>query len=195
MRVVVAAVPGSGKTTIMRLVKERMPKVRIVNVGDMIFDLAKERLHVKDRDELRKIFTIEQQRSFQEETAKEIAKMRDKDIIIDTHTSVKTPNGYFPGLSEKTAHEIKPDVIVVLEYRPQDIAERRRRDDSRNRDEDTAKQIEEHQESSKQFAFDAAEHVEAEVKVIDLRYKQKKPFEHTAKAADEIVKLFKREGK
>ena len=118
--------------------------------------------------------------------------MKARDMIIDTHTSVKTPRGFFPGLSEVTAHMIKPDVIVFLEYRPRDIAARRKKDKSRRRDNDSEELLEAHQESSKQFAFEAAEHVEAAVKVINLRYPEKRPFEHARKAAEEIVKLFKR---
>ncbi len=192
MKVVVAALPGSGKTTIMELVKKKMPRVKIVNVGDMIRKIAMKRLRIRDRDELRKRLTIGQQREFQEQTAREIARMKARDMIIDTHTSVKTPNGFFPGLSEVTVHLIKPDVIVFLEYRPRDIIERRRKDKTRRRDDDSEKVLEEHQESSKQFAFEAAEHIEAAVKIVDLRYKEREPFDHTRRAADEIVKLFKR---
>jgi len=195
MRVVVAALPGSGKTTIMKLVKRRLPRVRVVNVGDMIRKIAMKKLKIRDRDQLRGRLTIQQQRDFQEHTAREISKMRARDLLIDTHTSVKTPNGFFPGLSEVTAHLIRPDVIVLLEYRPEDIIARRRHDKTRTRDADTPKSLRLHQESSRQFAFEAAEHIEAAVKVVDLRYRQKKPFEHTKRAADEIVKLFKREGR
>lgn len=191
MKVVVAALPGSGKTTIMELIKKKRPDITVVNVGDMIRKIAMKKLGIKDRDELRKKLTIEQQREFQEKTAEEIAKIKDKNILIDTHTSVKTPRGFFPGLSERTAHIIKPDVIVFLEYRPEDIIARRKNDPTRKRDDDSVEVLNEHQESSKQFAFEAAEHVEAAVKIIDLRYKEKKPFDHTKKAANEIVKLFK----
>lgn len=191
MRVIVAALPGSGKTTIMELVKKKLPRVRIVNIGDMIRKIAMKRLKIRDRDELRKRLTIEQQREFQEHTAREISRMKAKDMIIDTHTSVKTPRGFFPGLSEVTAHLIKPDVIVLLEYNPKDIIKRRKEDKTRKRDADSAEMLEEHQQSSRQFAFEAAEHIEAAVKIVDLRYPQKKPFDHTKKAAEEIVKLFK----
>lgn len=192
MKVVVAALPGSGKTTIMEMVKKKMPSVRVVNVGSMIRELAEKEIKLKDRDQLRKILTLEQQRRFQEIVAKKIAKMRDRNILIDTHTSVKTPSGFFPGLSEKTAHIIKPDAIVILEYRPQDIIARRKKDPTRRRDDDSAEMLEAHQESTRHFAFEAAEHVEAYVKIVDLTYPQKKKFDHTRKAASEIVKLFKR---
>jgi adenylate kinase len=195
MKVVVAALPGSGKSTIMELVKKKMPSVRVVNVGDMIRELAEKEIKLKDRDELRKKLTLEQQRRFQEIVAKKIARMKDKNIVIDTHTSVKTPNGFFPGLSEKTAHLIKPDAIVLLEYRPEDVIVRRKKDPTRRRDDDSVEILKAHQESTRQFAFEAAEHVEAYVKVIDLTFREKKPFDHTEIAAKEIIKLFKQQQK
>lgn len=190
MRVLVAAVPGSGKSTIMELVKKRLPGVKIVNVGGMIFEIAKKELGVKNRDEMRKLLTIGHQRKFQLMAARKIAKIRG-DMVLDSHTAVKTPEGFIPGLSEKTAPLLKPDVIVLLEYRPRDIIERRDGDKSRRRDRDTPKSIEEHQQVSREFALDAADLIEAAVKIVDLRYPQKRKFEHTKKAAGEIVKLFK----
>lgn len=192
MRVIVAALPGSGKTTIMKLVKKKLPRVKFVNVGDMIAKLAMKELNIKDRDQIRKKLPLEKQREFQERTAREISKMKAKDILIDTHTVIKTPQGFLPALSEVTTHLIKPDIIVLLEYRPRDIVKRRRQDNTRKRDDDSEKDLEEHQETSKQFAFEAAGQVEALVKIIDLRYPEKKPFDHAKRAVEEIVKLFKR---
>lgn len=191
MKVVVAAVSGAGKTTVIKLVRKKIPGLKVLNVGDMIREVAAKRLGITDRDELRKKLTLDQQREFQEITARKIAKIKSKNILIDTHTSVKTPNGFFPGMSEVTAHIIKPDVIVLLEFRPKDILDRRKKDRTRKRDIESEAAVEEHQQSGRQFAFEAAEHVEAAVKVIDLRYPQKKPFDHALKAAGEIVKLFK----
>jgi len=194
MRVLVAALPGSGKTTIMRLVKKRLPRVRVVNIGGMIYSIARKKLKVKDRDDLRKKLRLNQQFKFQLEAARKIGKMRG-DLILDSHTAVKTPEGFIPGISERNAKFLRPDVIVLLEYRPKDILERRRLDRSRRRDHETVSQIEMHQQVSREFALEAAEMVEASVKIINLRYPQKTRFQHAKVAADEIVKLFKKQGK
>lgn len=191
MRVIVAAVPGSGKTTIMKLIRKKLPRVKFVNVGNIIFGKAVKKLGIRDRDDMRKKMTIKQQREFQVESAQEISRMKAKDILIDTHTSIKTPQGFFPALSEVTAHLMKPDVIVLLEYRPKDIVARRRADKTRKRDDDSESSIEEHQEVNRRFAFEAAEHVEAAVKIINLRFPENKKFDHSKKAAEEIARLFK----
>lgn len=194
MRVIVAAVPGSGKTTIMKLIRKKLPHVKFVTVGDMIFEMVRKKLGIMDRDDMRKKMTIKQQREFQVESAQEISRMKAKDILIDTHTSIKTPQGFFPALSEVTAYLMKPDVIVLLEYRPKDIVARRRTDKTRKRDHDSESSIEEHQEVNRRFAFEAAEHVEAAVKIIDLRFPENKKFDHSKKAAEEIARLFKAGG-
>ncbi len=191
MKIVIAAVPGSGKTTVMKAVAKKIPSAKIVNVGDLIFRIVKEKLKVKNRDEMRRKLTIDQQRKYQETVAKKIAKMKNKIILVDTHASIKTQHGYFPGLSETTMHTMRPDIIVLLEYRPQDVLERRKKDSSRKRDNETVKEIEEHQKYNREFAFAAADHADAAVEIIDLRYRQKKKFDHVKKAANEIVKLIK----
>lgn len=191
MRVIVAAVPGSGKTTIMKLIRKKLPHVKFVTVGDMIFEMVRKKLGIRDRDDMRRKMTIKQQREFQVESAQEISRMKAKDMLIDTHMSIKTPQGFFPALSEVTAHLMKPDVIVLLEYRPKDIVARRRADKTRKRDDDSESSIEEHQEVNRRFAFEAAEHVEAAVKIIDLRFPENKKFDHSKKAAEEIARLFK----
>jgi adenylate kinase len=194
MRILVAALPGSGKTTIMRLVKKRLPHVKIVNIGGMIYNMARKRLKVRNRDELRKKLSLSQQFKFQLEVAKKIGKMKG-DIIMDSHTAVKTPEGFIPGISQKNAKYLRPDVIVLLEYRPKDILERRKKDKSRQRDNETVGQIEMHQQVSREFGLEAAEMTEASVKIIDLRYPQRRKFQHARVAANEIVKLFKNKGR
>ncbi len=192
MKVIVTALPGSGKTTIINMVKKKLPRVKVVVFGDIIAKIAEKKFGIKDRDELRKKLTIEQQRYLQEEVSRKVSEMKAQDILIDTHASIKTPSGYFPALSEITVHRIKPDVIVFLEYRPKDIIARRKKDKKRKRDNDTEKDILEYQEISEQFVAEAAEHAESAVKIIDLRFPEKKPFDHAKKAAEEIVKLFKK---
>jgi adenylate kinase len=190
MKIVVAAVPGAGKSTVLKFVKKKMPEVKVVNVGDLIFEMA--RNGIKNRDEMREKLTIEQEKILQEKAAEKISKMKDKIILVDTHMCIKTPSGYLPGMSDKVASIVKPDAVVVLDFDPKDVLERRKRDPKRKRDIETKEVIEEHQNFTKQFALNTAAKVEAVVEVINLRYKQKKPFEHAEKAADEIVKIIKR---
>jgi adenylate kinase len=54
MKIIVAAVPGAGKTTTLEYVKKILPEAKVVNVGDLILEIAREKFGIKDRDELRK---------------------------------------------------------------------------------------------------------------------------------------------
>jgi len=192
MKIVVAAVPGAGKSTVLEYLKKKMPEVKIVSVGDLIFEIAKKKFKIKDRDELRKKLSIKQERIVQERSAEKISRMKEKNILIDTHMCIKTPSGYFPGMSDKVASIVKPDVVIVLDFNPKDVIERRKKDPKRKRDIETEEAIDEHQEYTKQFALNTAAKAEAAFEIINLRYKQKRPFEHAIKASEEIIKIIKR---
>jgi adenylate kinase len=192
MKIIVASVPGAGKTTILKLVKKKLPKVRIINEGDLILKIARMEFGIKDRDELRKKLTLEQQRYLQEIAAEKIAQMKSKYLFIDTHISIKTPYGYFPALSEKTIHILKPELIIVLEFPPKDILERRLKDKKRRRDIESLEDIEKHQKVNREFALSIATHVESAVEIISFKRRQKKDFEHAKIAAEKIVKLIKK---
>src|SRR5437870_1532317 len=195
MKIIIAAVPGSGKTTILNIIKEKMPQVKIVTEGDLIFEIAKKKFNIKNRDEMRKTLNVEQQRYVQEHAAKEISEMKDKIILLDTHVSIETSEGYFPGLADRTIAIIKPDVIVLLEFNPQDILERRKKDTSRRRDLDSMEKIEEHQKINENFAAAAANYAECPLEIISLKTRQKKPFEHAEIATQKIIDLIKEEDK
>lgn len=192
MKFVVGAVPGAGKTTVLKYVKKKMPQIKIVNVGDLILDVAMKRFKIRDRDELRKRLTVEQQRFVQDYAYKKISKMRDKVVLIDTHFSIETPSGFFPGISDRVVRLIKPNAIILLEFNPRDVNQRRANDPTRRRDVETEEQIGEHQKINRNFASTAASVAECPVEIVDLRFVQKKDFDQARKGADEIVKLVKR---
>lgn len=189
MKILVISVPGGGKSTVLEYVKKILPKAKVVTAGDLFLEIASKKYGIKDRDELRKKLTLEQQREIQEKVARKIAKMKDKILLINTHVTIKTPYGYFHALSEKTMKIMKPDMIVLLEFDPKDILKRRMKDKSRKRDIESLEEIEEHQTVNRNVAFDVASAFECPVKIINLRFKEKKPFEHAIKGAKEIVKL------
>ena len=86
MRIIVTSVPGAGKSTILEIVKKKMPKVKIVNVGDVMFEITKKKLNVKDRDEMRKL-PINDWKKLQELAYKKIAKMRSRLLIMTMTTN------------------------------------------------------------------------------------------------------------
>jgi len=191
MKIIVVSVPGGGKSTVLEYVKKKIPEAKIVTAGDIFLEIASKKYGIKDRDELRKKLSLEQQREIQEKVARRIARMRGKILLINTHVTIKTPYGYFHALSEKTMKIMKPDMIILLEFDPKDVLKRRIADKSRKRDVESLEKIEEHQMINRNVAFDVASQFECPVKIIDLRFKEKMPFEQAIKGAKEIVKMIR----
>jgi len=189
VKIVVVALSGSGKTTIMNLIRQRLPDVKIVNYGDVMFEIAKQRFGVQHRDEMRKKIPVEEYRKIQEEAAEYIASLPG-DVLVDTHASIKIGGGYYPGLPDRIISKLKPDVILLLEYDPKDIIERRKKDPGRFRDVESEEEIEMQQQANRLFAFAAANAGESTVHVLSFKGRpQSRPFEHAEIAADYIVNL------
>jgi len=195
LKIVVVAVPGGGKTTIMNYVRKRKPDVVVVNFGDYMLDIAKMRFGVRDRDEMRRKIPIDQYRAIQEEAARRIAELKG-DILIDTHAAIKKPEGFYPGLPDYIVSLMKPDVILLFEFDPQIVLQRRMKDIRgegatirTGRDIESIEEIEAHQQANRYFAFAAANASGCTVKIVNLRFKESKPFEHAEIGAEEIVKL------
>jgi len=192
MRIIVASVPGSGKTTVLNFVKKKIPNVKIVHEGDMVFELAAKRFKIKNKDQIRKKLSITQQRLIQSIVAKKIGRMKGKILLIDSHLSIKTPEGYLPGLPEKAINLIKPDGIILLEFHPKDILQRRKKDKSRRRDLEKVGEIAEHQKINREFAFAAATHYQSPVEIISFSRRQIIPYSHAWLAAEKIVSIIRK---
>jgi len=192
VKIVIVALPGSGKTTILNFVKQKLPDVKIVNYGDVMLEIAKKRFGIQHRDEMRKKIPVDEYRKVQEEAAEYIASLTG-DVIIDTHASIKIGGGYYPGLPDRIISKLKPDVILLLEYDPKVILERRKKDPDRFRDLESEEEIEMHQQANRYYAFAAANAGESTVHVLNFRGKpESRPFEHAEVAAEYIVNLILR---
>lgn len=197
VRVVVVAVPGAGKSTILKKVMEKVPTLKIVNFGDYMFEEAKKSLGISDRDEMRKKISPMDYKDLQEKAASEIAKL-EGDLMIDTHAAIKTPFGYYPGLPSRVAEILKIDAIVVLEFRPEDILQRRMKDlktestQRRIREIEHAEEIQEHQNVGREFAAAAANHVCCYLLCLKFLEPQKYPYQHAEEAAAAIADLIKK---
>lgn len=147
--IVVTGVPGVGKTTVMERAAEEAD-VKVSVFGSVMLEIAKEENRAEHRDDIRKLPVVEQER-LQERAASKIADMGE--VIVDTHASIRTPEGYFPGLPERVLTKLKPKAIVLIEADPESIATRRTEDTAdRKRDMDSAEAIEEHQTLNRSFA-------------------------------------------
>ena len=160
--IVVTGIPGVGKTTVMQKAAEGMD-IQFVTFGTVMTDIAKELGLVKDRDEMRKL-TLDQQKQLQIKTAEKIGKM--KNVILDTHCTVKTPKGYMPGLPEWVLRKLNPTAIVIVEADSQEIFNRRAKDTTRNRDPDSIEKIAEHQMINRAVAMAYATLTGATVKIV-----------------------------
>ncbi|KAA0000503.1 MAG: adenylate kinase [Thermoplasmata archaeon] len=179
MVVILAGVPGAGKTTVMKKVMERK-EVDFITYGTVMLEIAKE-MGIRDRDEMRKI-PIEKQRKLQELTAEKVSKMGD--VVVDTHCTIKTPSGYLPGFPYHILKKLNPRLIILIEADANEITERRAKDkDIRRRDEESIYDIEEHQLMNRIAAMNYAVLVSATVKIV------KNNDGMAEKAAEEIIKV------
>lgn len=153
-KVIITGVPGVGKTTVvneaLKKLKEEGIEYQSINFGTFMFDVATAEGIVQDRDQMRTLDRAVQKR-LQQHAAQAIAKIPGN-VLIDTHASVKTPEGYIAGLPEWVLHEIVPDIIVLVETDEDQIMIRRLSDETRSRDREGSKAIAEHQQFNRAIA-------------------------------------------
>ncbi len=151
----VIGVPGVGKSTIMDVLKAKYPdKIKIVIYGDYMVDIAREEGLVRHRDEMRKLPT-DVQKDLQERAADRIYRESlsfGGVVLVDTHGFIKTPNGFFPGLPERILKLLNPSFTVLIEADPEEIASRRAKDETRERDVELEDLIRLHQELNRMAA-------------------------------------------
>ena len=166
--IIVTGTPGAGKTTVLdKALEKSKGKVSRINYGDFMFEIAKER-GVRSRDDMRKL-PLHEQRSIQTAAANRIKAQSETSrelIIVDTHSTIKTPNGYIPGMPEWVIKSLQPSVIVLVETDPKQIAKRRSKDKSRSRDSESVADIQLQQDLNRMFASAYAAMTGASVKVI-----------------------------
>ncbi|RME79090.1 MAG: adenylate kinase [Methanobacteriota archaeon] len=181
-RVLIAGVPGAGKTTVINKLKDYVSNLNIVNYGTVMFEIAKEKYSVESRDQLRKL-SPEVQRELQKLAAEKIYKM-EGDLVIDTHLAIKTPKGYMPGFPAELLSLINPDILVLITAQPEEIWERRRRDEARTRDMDSLIDIIQHERVNNAYLM-AYSAISGSYALI-VRNEEGKPEE----AAKRIARLF-----
>ncbi len=150
-RVIVVGIPGVGKTTVIsrtaEILNKRGTQTAVVVFGTMMFEEAR-KLGINNRDAMRRE-SIEVQRHMQDLAARRIADLKDNIVIVDTHLFINTNEGYYPGLPLHLLEVIKPTNIVMVAARPEEIANRRRIDETRDRDIESVEDIQYQLEISK----------------------------------------------
>ncbi len=162
MVVILAGIPGAGKTTVIKETLEEK-SMKFVTYGTVMFDIAK-KMGVKGRDDIRKL-PIEKQLHIQKRAAEKIHEMGD--VIVDTHCTIKTKAGYLPGLPYDILKKLKPRLIVLVEAAEQEIMQRRTKDKNiRERDVEDIEEIKEHQLMNRVAAMTYAALTGATVKIV-----------------------------
>ncbi|RXE55772.1 adenylate kinase [Methanoculleus taiwanensis] len=169
-KVVVTGVPGVGKTTVITGAMEILASEGItyesINFGTFMFELAEKEKLVSNRDEMRKLDRDVQKRLQSGAASGIAARSGNANVIIDTHSSVKTPKGYLAGLPEWVLRELMPDVIVLVETDEDQILLRRLGDESRVRDLEGSRSITEHQQFNRSVSAAYAMYTGCTIKII-----------------------------
>ena len=135
-KVVIVGIPGVGKTSLVTTIVEKLSDtgvaVSVHSYGTLMFDEAKN-FGVKDRDELRKL-PVEKQKELQKNIAEKISILTDDIVFIDTHAFISTTEGFYPGLPNQVIQIIQPTHFIAISARPEEIYNRRMKDETRNRD-------------------------------------------------------------
>ena len=135
-KILMVGIPGVGKstllTTMVDILKNHKKNVIVINYGTLMFDVAQEN-GLENRDDLRKLSVTEQQR-LQKIAAEKIATQSEEIVIIDTHAFITSTEGYYPGLPEHVLKIIKPSNFISVAAKPEEIYNRRMKDETRNRD-------------------------------------------------------------
>jgi adenylate kinase len=139
--IIVTGIPGTGKTTVCsfveKLARQAGIKVSVLNYGTITLEILRKHGKTMERDAMRKA-DLDFQHKLQEEVAEVIsekAKLLNGITLIDTHMAIKTPGGYMPGLPSHVLQLLKPEMLVLVEAKPNEIFTRRMKDSSRRRDE------------------------------------------------------------
>ncbi|MCD6445614.1 adenylate kinase [Candidatus Bathyarchaeota archaeon] len=170
--IIVTGIPGTGKTTVcntaVKLAEKIDVKINVINYGTVMVETLKEYGENVDRDLMRKADT-NFQRKMQREVAEKIAekiKQLNGITIIDTHMSIKTPEGYMPGLPSHVLQLLKPEMLVLIEAKPNEISSRRMKDKTRKRDEALEEAVKEELLFSRLMAGACAVSIGAPIKII-----------------------------
>ena len=135
-KVVIVGIPGVGKTSlvtrIVELINGDKQRASVHSYGTVMMDEA-EKTEISDRDNLRRL-PVSQQKELQKQAAKKIAELTDDVVFIDTHAFISTKEGFYPGLPNHVIQILEPTHFIAISARPEEIYNRRMKDDTRNRD-------------------------------------------------------------
>ena len=135
-KVVIVGIPGVGKTSLVTRIVELLNgenhRASVHSYGTVMMNEA-ETNQIADRDNLRRL-PVSEQKQLQKQAAKKISELTDDVVFIDTHAFISTKEGFYPGLPNHVIQIIEPTHFIAISARPEEIYNRRMKDDTRNRD-------------------------------------------------------------
>jgi len=135
-KVVIVGIPGVGKTSLVTRIVELLngdkQRASVHSYGTVMMDEA-EIKQISDRDNLRHL-PVSQQKELQKQAATKISELTDDVVFIDTHAFISTKEGFYPGLPYHVIQILEPTHLIAISARPEEIYNRRMKDDTRNRD-------------------------------------------------------------
>ncbi|MDI9618053.1 adenylate kinase [Methanothermobacter sp.] len=173
--IAIVGVPGVGKTTICRILSEKLDH-NFINYGELMLEVAGERGLAGTMEELFSL-PMDQQYIIWREAAHRVSEM--KWVLLDLHGLDRSPIGYLLSLPVEF---ITPDLIIILESDPLDIIKRRSAD-SKRRIHDTPSSLMEHMELLRTAMFVCATLMGSIVSVVENRTPEV--------AASEITEIIK----
>lgn len=170
--ILVLGMSGVGKSAVIEnALKEAKEKYDQITFGDFILEQGIKLGIGKDRDEVRRSASTVIYKEMQMQAAKAIADLinkKNKSIILNSHAIVWLKGGYYPGFPAAILEKLKPDAIILITAKPEDIVKRREKDaGTRARDEISLQSITEMQEVSKWACISYGILVGAPVKIIE----------------------------
>jgi adenylate kinase len=166
----VTGIPGVGKTTVLSelqdLARQNKFSLTVLNYGTIMNEIMRELGKDLHRDKMREQ-TIETQKKVQELAASEIANRAGQGtVVVDTHMFVRTGSGMWAGLPQNVLEKLGPQLLVLIEADPKEIATRRHGDSDRMREQALAEEIAFDLEWSRATAAASAVATGSPVKVI-----------------------------
>ena len=156
MIAVVFGIQGVGKSSLVQAVIKEKPDFTLLHWGKYALKVAMEDGLAQDVDQVRNL-PVAVQKVLQKKVAKIFTDIingaRDKNFIIETHSALKTQQGFMAGFTPAILDAVKPDIFFVIESHAIDIYHRRILDESRKRDHDkTVREIQLNLDATRWYA-------------------------------------------
>ncbi len=194
MLAILVGIKGSGKTTLMKKILEKKPDIKHIVAGDYFAEYYKQKGLKRDEGD-RGVDSSEHFKIHREvfRKIKEEAK-KHENVIIDTHAFLTKKEGFYPGLPMFALEELKPDTLISLEYKPEEILKRREKDVKElGRERSAAATLEGvklEYEVQRHYLFAASAMIGCTVKLLQRFEIEKYEFEHLDKNVEELLEVF-----